>query len=62
MKVFISWSGARSKAVAELLNDWNKCVLQAAKPWISTQDIDRGTIWFNQIQMQLQDTSMGSCV
>lgn len=59
MKVFISWSGSRSKAVAELLSDWIKCVLQAARPWISTRDIDRGALWFSEISDQLKDTTVG---
>ncbi|WP_051082020.1 TIR domain-containing protein [Thiobacillus thioparus] len=59
MKVFISWSGARSRAVAELLNDWIKCVIQATRPWISTRDIDRGALWFSEISDQLKDTSVG---
>ena len=59
MKVFLSWSGERSKAVAELLNNWLCCVIQAARPWISTRDIDRGALWFSEINEQLQDTSIG---
>ena len=59
MKVFISWSGPRSRAVAELLNDWIKCVLQATRPWLSTRDIDRGALWFSEIHDQLKDTSVG---
>lgn len=59
MKIFISWSGARSRAVAEVLDEWIRCVIQAARPWVSTQNIDRGAIWFNEIQTQLQDTSIG---
>jgi hypothetical protein len=59
MKVFISWSGTRSKLVAELLNDWIKCVIQATRPWISTRDIDRGALWFNAISDQLKDTRIG---
>lgn len=59
MKVFISWSGQRSKEVAELLSDWVKCVLQASKPWISTRDIDKGAIWFSEISDQLKDTAAG---
>ncbi len=59
MKVFISWSGKRSEAVAELLNSWIKCVLQAARPWLSTQDIGRGSQWLNEINEQLKDTSVG---
>jgi len=59
MKVFISWSGLRSKATAELLSDWIKCVLQATRPWISTRDIDRGALWFSEISDQLKDTTVG---
>lgn len=59
MKVFISWSGDRSRAVAEALKIWIKCVLQASQPWISTRDIDRGAIWFSEIQQQLNETSVG---
>lgn len=59
MKVFLSWSGQRSKAVAELLSDWIKCVLQASQPWISTRDIDKGAIWFSEISDQLRDTAAG---
>ena len=62
MKVFISWSGARSKAVAELLGDWLSCVLQNCRPWISTRDIDRGSLWFSEIHDQLKDTSVGVVV
>ncbi|WP_346397432.1 hypothetical protein [Pseudomonas syringae] len=59
MKVFISWSGSRSKAVAEVLSDWIKCVLQASEPWISTRHIDRGSLWFTEINEKLRDISVG---
>ncbi|WP_219702121.1 TIR domain-containing protein [Marinomonas lutimaris] len=59
MKIFISWSGNRSKAVAELMSDWLKCVIQASQPWISTRDIDRGAIWFTEINDKLKDVSVG---
>lgn len=59
MKIFISWSGQRSKVVAELFSDWLKCVIQASQPWISTRDIDRGAIWFSEINDKLKDVSVG---
>jgi len=59
MKVFISWSGERSKQVAELLNDWIQCVIQAASPWMSSKDIDRGALWFSEINDQLANTCVG---
>jgi hypothetical protein len=59
MNVFLSWSGERSKQVAELLKVWIKCVLQASQPWISTRDIDRGALWFDRITEQLGETTIG---
>jgi hypothetical protein len=59
MKVFISWSGERSKLVAELLDEWIQCVIQAVEPWMSSKDIDRGALWFNKISDQLADTNVG---
>lgn len=59
MKIFVSWSGGRSRVVAEMLSEWIKCVLQASQPWISTQHIDKGAIWFSEISDQLRDTSAG---
>lgn len=59
MKVFISWSGDRSKAVAEVLDEWLQCVLQAIDPWMSSKDIDRGSLWFSELSDQLADTKLG---
>lgn len=59
MKVFLSWSGNRSREVANLLSDWLCCVIQASRPWVSTRDLDRGSLWFGEINDQLKDTSVG---
>lgn len=59
MKVFLSWSGARSMAAAELLKWWTRSIIQAARPWISTEDLDRGSLWFSEINNSLSDTSIG---
>jgi hypothetical protein len=59
MRVFISWSGDRSHRVAMLLDDWLQCVLQACTPWLSSKDIDRGALWFSEINDQLANTSIG---
>jgi hypothetical protein len=59
VKIFISWSGNRSRAVAEVLSDWIKCVLQASEPWISTRHIDRGSLWFSEINERLKEISVG---
>lgn len=59
MKIFISWSKGLSKDCAEILRDWIKCTLQASDPWVSSKDIDKGSLWFNEINDQLKDTKVG---
>lgn len=59
MKIFISWSGTRSKSFATDFTDWIRCVIQGVRPWISTQDIPNGSIWFNEIAEELSDTQRG---
>lgn len=45
--------------MAELLDEWIQCVLQAIRPWMSSKDIDRGSLWFSEITDQLKDTKIG---
>ena len=59
MKVFISWSGDRSHRAAQLLKSWLKCVLQATEPWLSSDDIERGSIWFQDITNTLAGCGIG---
>lgn len=59
MKTFLSWSGNKSHAIANLFAEWAPCVVQAISPWISSRDIDRGAIWFSEITEQLKDTNFG---
>jgi len=59
MNIFISWSGKRSKEIGELLDNWLSCVIQAVNPWMSSKDIDRGSLWFSEINDQLKNTSIG---
>src|SRR5437867_2924119 len=59
MKIFLSWSGNTSKQVAETLRDWLPEVIQAARPWISARDIDKGARWNEQIGSQLEQGQFG---
>ncbi|UYG06838.1 hypothetical protein [Halomonas sp. M4R1S46] len=59
MKSFLSWSGRKSHEVAMAFSDWLPCVIQAVDPWVSSEDIDRGSIWLNEIFEQLKDTNFG---
>jgi hypothetical protein len=59
MKVFISWSGPLSKRVAESLKLWVQCMLQATEPFLSSEDIDKGAIWFGEVGRQLASSDVG---
>ncbi len=59
MKVFICWSGERSKVVAETLHDWLKRVIQGLRPFLSTQEIRAGKRWFSETAGELAETKFG---
>jgi TIR domain len=59
VKVFISWSGEKSKAVATALNGWIPEVLQYVKPFMSDTSIEAGTRPMAVIERELGDTKFG---
>lgn len=59
MKVFISWSGQRSKSLAELLRAWIPAVIQAAKPYFSPDDIVKGSRWGAEVAAELEASRIG---
>jgi len=59
MKVFICWSGERSKAVAQSLRDWMPLVLHFAQPWLSEEDISAGERWTQSVAKELETTNFG---
>lgn len=59
MRVFISWSGTRSKFLAEALRWWLPKVVQAIRPWMSDHDIHAGARWLNEVSGELSSASVG---
>lgn len=59
MKVFISWSGERSQALAQALHDWIPLVLHNVEPWLSQADIEAGDRWADAVAKELSDSNFG---
>jgi hypothetical protein len=59
MKIFLSWSGERSKVVADALRSWIPDVIHAVKPWMSGVDIRAGMRWSREVDEELGDTQFG---
>ena len=58
MKIFLSWSGEKSKNIAESLKDWLEQVIQTSEPWISTS-IEKGKKWSKEISDKLEESKVG---
>jgi hypothetical protein len=58
MKIFLSHSGPRSRAVAEALSEWLPRVIQAVKPFFSPE-IEKGSDWSAVLDAALKDTGFG---
>ena len=59
MKVFLSWSGDLSHKIALELREWLPYVIQSIVPYVSSEDIDKGTRWSIDIAKELEDSSFG---
>jgi hypothetical protein len=54
-----SWSKPRGKSAALALREWLPSVLQAVKPWMSDKDIDKGTVWLDELVSALGSLKLG---
>lgn len=59
MRLFISWSGERSRVLAQILRNWLPLVLGYVEPWLSDADIEAGERWAQSVAQQLTDTKVG---
>ena len=62
MRVFISWSGDRSKEFASALHDWIPSVLQSVSTYMSSHDIEKGERWLSSVFKSLEDIEFGVVV
>lgn len=59
MKIFLSWSGEKSKAYATALRDWLPLVVHFVEPWVSDADIEAGERWANEVGKELETSNFG---
>ena len=59
MKVFISWSGERSKQMAAALKEWLPTAIQYLEPWMSDTDIHAGDRWADKMATELKESNVG---
>jgi TIR domain len=54
VEIFLSWAGQESKRVAEELRAWLPSVIQATRPWMSSEDIGKGERWNDSLATTLR--------
>ena len=59
MKVFISWSGPRSRNIAEKVHKWLPYIIQPLKPFLSSGDIRTGVRWGDVLAHELRESKYG---
>ena len=57
MDIFVSWAGNDSHRVALVLRQWLPEVLRFVRPWVSSEDIRKGTRWSDELWGRLGHTS-----
>lgn len=59
MKIFLSWSGEESKELANIFKEWLPNVLQYVEPYMSSNDIQFGDRWSENIKENLETAVFG---
>ena len=59
MNIFLSWSGETSRQLAAALKTWLPDVVNALRPWVSSEDIAVGSRWYEYLAAQLENTQVG---
>ena len=59
MKIFLGWSGTISQQIALFLKEWFPCVINATRPFLSSEDIRKGRRWLIEISKELEECDFG---
>ena len=59
MKVFISWSGEKSKKYAECIKEWIEQCIQSVNVFFSPEDIEKGKNWNLTLTNELASAHFG---
>ncbi len=59
MRVFLSWSGEKSKQVADSLRELLPLVINELQPFVSSKDISSGTRWQSEVAKELEASNFG---
>jgi hypothetical protein len=59
LKVFVSWSGTRSKAVAVALQKWLSYIAPDVLTWLSSEDIGADVPWGPELLRELDSANFG---
>lgn len=62
MKIFISWSGERSNKIAKDLADWLVTFESMLNIFVSSTEISKGSIWFEEISSFAKQANLGIIV
>lgn len=59
MKIFMSWSGDQSRLIAEQFRSFLTKIIQQSQPYISSKDIDLGSVWSHSILKEATERRFG---
>lgn len=59
MKIFLSWSGDVSHSMAVVFREWLPIMFGGLSAFVSSEDIEKGARWANELDTELDDTDFG---
>jgi hypothetical protein len=59
VKIFISWSGEKSRKIADEIKKWLPDVIQSVRPYFTPDDVAKGQRWAAEIAESLHTSQFG---